>query len=374
MRNIKSYSVVQFTPLIFSREVGKNGKNTGRNSACDLPITYRTYRPMPTGRQVTGICFYFLFSFRNLTFLLINSIKRHVKTCYFSIVMFLLPVFGWADTYPVNKNIDIIHYSFSLSLSDSSDEITGKTQITILFKKTGILDFRLDLINQSVERKGKGMVIDGISVANAAVLFTHQNDEVILRLPKPSVADSVMVFTINYHGIPFDGLRIGPTKYGDRSFFNENWPNRARHWLPTVDHPYDKATSEFIVTAPVKYKVISNGLLLEESQINKELKLTHWKQSVPVSCWLFVLGVAEFAGSKCWIEFDGKSIQTWVYPKDREAGFYDFANPTKQVLQFYTDYVGPYAYEKLANIQTPSVNGGNGNIFCHILWRKPGHR
>ena len=57
-------------------------------------------------------------------------------------------------------------------------------------------------------------------------------------------------------------------------------------------------------------------------------------------------------------EFDGKSIQTWVYPKDREAGFYDFANPTKQVLQFYTDYVGPYAYEKLANIQSPSVSGG----------------
>jgi hypothetical protein len=182
MRNIKSYSVVQFTPLIFSREVGKNGKNTGRNSKCYLPITYRTYRSMPAGRQVTGICFHFLFSFRNLNLFLIHSIKRHVKTCYFSIVMFLLPLFGRADTYPVNKNIDIIHYSFSLSLSDSSDEITGKTHITILFKKAGIRDFRLDLINQSAERKGKGMVIDGISVANAAVLFTHQNDEVIIKL------------------------------------------------------------------------------------------------------------------------------------------------------------------------------------------------
>ncbi len=135
--------------------------------------------------------------------------------------------------------------------------------------------------------------------------------------------------------MPADGLKIGPTKYGDRSFFNENWPNRARHWLPTVDHPYDKATSEFIVTAPVKYKVVSNGLLQEESQINKEFKLTHWKQSVPVSCWLFVLGVAEFAVQQVG-EFDGKSIETWVYPKDREAGFHDFANPTKQVLQFYT--------------------------------------
>lgn len=27
-------------------------------------------------------------------------------------------------------------------------------------------------------------------------------------------------------------------------------------------------------------------------------------------------------------------------------------------MAFYTKYVGPYAYEKLANIQTPSVNGG----------------
>ena len=357
MRNIKSYSVVQFTPLIFSREVGKNRKNTGRNSKCYLPITYRTYRPMPTGRQVTGICFHFLFSFRNLNLFLIHSIKRHVKTCYFSIVMFLLPLFGRADTYPVNKNIDIIHYSFSLSLSDSSDEITGKTHITILFKKAGIRDFRLDLINQSAERKGKGMVIDGISVANAAVLFTHQNDEVIIRLSKPSMADSQMVFTISYHGIPFDGLRIGATKYGDRSFFNENWPNRARHWLPTLDHPSDKATSEFIVTAPAHYKVISNGLLMEESDLGNNTRLTHWKQSVPVSCWLFVLGVADFA-VKYVDRFNGKSIETWVYPKNREAGFYDFDEPTKKVLEFYSSYVGPFAYEKLANIQTPSVNGG----------------
>jgi aminopeptidase N len=57
-------------------------------------------------------------------------------------------------------------------------------------------------------------------------------------------------------------------------------------------------------------------------------------------------------------DFHGKSIQTWVYPKDRDKGFLDFASPTKQVLQFYTDYVGPYAYEKLANIETQSVGGG----------------
>ena len=263
----------------------------------------------------------------------------------------------WADTYPVNKNIDIQHYKFELSLSDSADVIYGTAQITILFKKAGMQNFRLDLINKTAERKDKGMVIDAINVDNTPVVYTHQNDEVIISLPKSSTANETIVFTITYHGIPFDGLRIGATMFGDRSFFNENWPNRARHWLPTMDHPSDKATSEFIVTAPTHYKVISNGLLMEESAMGNNTKLTHWKQSVPVSCWLFVLGVADFA-VKYVDQFNGKSIETWVYAKNREAGFYDFDKPTKAVLEFYSSYIGPFAYEKLANIQCASVNGG----------------
>jgi len=271
--------------------------------------------------------------------------------------LFLFPILSKADTYPINKKIDIKHYSFALTLSDSNDEIIGSTNITIQFKQAGVQNFRLDLINQSIERKGKGMLVDGVYLDKNSVSYTHQKDALIIDLPMPSTINQTLVFTIKYHGIPSDGLRIGATKFGDRSFFNENWPNRGRHWLPLIDHPYDKATSEFIVKAPAHYKVISNGLLLEESDLGDNVKLTHWKQSVPVSSWLFVLGVADFA-VKYVDEFKGKSIQTWVYSKNREAGFYDFDEPTKKVLEFYSAFVGPYAYEKLANIQTPSVNGG----------------
>jgi aminopeptidase N len=279
--------------------------------------------------------------------------KKLILTAIYS--LFIIHCF--ADNYPRNYSIDIIHYAFELKLSDETDEISGKATIRVLFKTNDIRQVRLDLINKTTERSGKGMQVESVNYNNVKVDFKHEQDALFIQLGGPAEKDKINTIVIVYKGVPADGLRIGPTRYGDRSFFNENWPNRARHWLPTVDHPYDKATSEFIVTAPVKYKVISNGLLQEESQINKEFKLTHWKQSVPVSCWLFVLGVAEFAVQQVG-EFDGKSIETWVYPKDREAGFYDFANPTRQVLQYYTDYVGPYAYEKLANIQTPSVNGG----------------
>lgn len=78
---------------------------------------------------------------------------------------------------------------------------------------------------------------------------------------------------------------------------------------------------------------------------------------MPIASWLYVLGVARFAVQYV-DEFDGKSIQTWVYHQDRDAGFYNFDDTTKKSLAFYSDAVGPFPYEKLANIQSNSVSGG----------------
>jgi aminopeptidase N len=117
-----------------------------------------------------------------------------------------------------------------------------------------------------------------------------------------------------------------------------------------------------IVTAPAHYQVVSNGLLVEERDLlaapgETPYRLTHWRQGVPIAPWLYVLGAARFAVQNL-EAFDGKPVQTWVYAQDRDAGFFDFAVPTHDVLAFYSERIGPYAYEKLANIQSNSVGGG----------------
>jgi aminopeptidase N len=280
-----------------------------------------------------------------------------LKSFLITLFLILFSKASFADTYPRNYAIDILHYSFDLTFSDHTDELKGIASITLQCKQKNVKLIRLDLINQAEKWKGKGMTVQSVYFNHIPLNFTHKNDELLIQLNESPEINQPTTVVITYSGIPAGGMKIQPTKFGDRSFMCENWPNNARHWLPTVDHPYDKATCEFIVTAPAHYKVISNGLLLEESLLDKETKRTHWKQSIPVSCWLFVLGIADFAVQYV-DEFNGKSIQTWVYPKDRDAGFLDFASPTKKVLQFYTDYVGPFAYEKLANIETQSVGGG----------------
>ena len=96
---------------------------------------------------------------------------------------------------------------------------------------------------------------------------------------------------------------------------------------------------------------------------SKGQKLTHWKQSVPIPSWLFALGAADFAVQyrEPW---QGKPIETWVYRQDRVKGFYDFAEPTTGVLDFYSAYIGPFAFEKLANVEANSVGGATELATC----------
>ena len=272
-----------------------------------------------------------------------------------SFLTFITSVF--ADHYPVDKRIDIKNYQFSITLSDKSNEIDVTALVTVLFKHPGVKQFRLDLTNKTFDADGKGMLVDSITALDKIISYTHINNALLINLHQPSIANDQVTFKIKYHGEPADGLHIGPTKYGDRSFFSDNWPNKARNWLPVIDHPYDKATCEFIIKAPLHYKVVANGLLTEESIIDDSTRLTDWKQSVPIAPWLYTVGVANFAVQYV-DRFDNKSIESWVYSKDRVAGFYDFAVPTKEVLTFFSDYIGPYVYEKLANIESPVVSGG----------------
>lgn len=277
-------------------------------------------------------------------------------TCLLACVL-LFCSFSFADNYPKNPHIDLQHYAFRIELSDQTDLIKCEATLDVQYTGAGVTVLRLDLVKTSEKSGNKGMTVSTVTSNGNALKFVHENDVLLITLPAPSVAQQRSRYTITYTGIPAGGLKIGNNKYGDRTFFSDNWPDKGRNWLPMVDHPYDKATCEFMVTAPAHYQVVSNGLKVEETDQANGTRITHWRQGVPIATWLYVLGVARFAVHYV-DQFDNKSIETWVYYQDRDKGFYDFAEPTKKVLAYYSDQIGPFAYEKLANIQSNSVSGG----------------
>ncbi len=259
-----------------------------------------------------------------------------------------------ADTYPRQPGIDALHYSFRLTLNDDNDEITGEATIDVRFVQSGLREVAFDL---ATPNSNKGMTVAEVLSNGSPVSFKHQADRLLLTLAAPAQAGERKQFLVRYRGIPANGLRMLKNKFGERVFFSENWPNNARQWLPMIDHPYDKATSEFIVTAPAKYQVVANGLLQEETDLGDGRRLTHWKQSVPIASWLNAIGVAQFA-----VHHDGLVIgvphQTWVYRQERSIGPAWFETKSRQAIEFFHNRIGPYSYEKLANVEAAGFGGG----------------
>ena len=52
-----------------------------------------------------------------------------------TVILTVISLSAWADNYPKNYNVDIIHYNFKIQLSDKTDEIIGTTKVSLVFKK-----------------------------------------------------------------------------------------------------------------------------------------------------------------------------------------------------------------------------------------------
>ena len=254
----------------------------------------------------------------------------------------------------LNPALDVQHYRFSILLNDLNNIIEGDAVVTIKFKQN-VNEVSLDLVAKTLA--GKGMKVTQVKKDGSYFNFSQDSNHLI-------ISDAVKMGTVNsyeikYNGEPADGLFISRNKFGDRTFFGDNWPERAHNWLPCNDHVADKASVEFIVTAPDHYQVVANGLKIEETNLPNHLRLTHWKEDVPLPPKIMTIGVADFAVNYIG-NVDCIPLDSWLFPQDKDTGFTRYAI-AKYILQWHIEHVGPYPYKKLSNVEAKTVFGGMEN-------------
>ena len=272
--------------------------------------------------------------------------------------------FNFNNSYS-QSNIDVIHYKFEIELSDKNDSVKGNAFVTIKFTQPSDR-FSLSLTSPS---RGKGMIAYRVTENGKALTSMQPNDSVLIVLNKTATPEEIRTFEIQYGGVPSDGLIISRNKYGDRTFFSDNWPNRAHNWIPCKDDPGDKATFEFVVTAPSQYRVISNGKLEDEKILADNKKLTHWKEDVSLPTKVMVIGVAKFAVKQYEDSPADAPVSAWVYQQDSINGFKNYS-VAPAILKFFSNYIGPYPYNKLANVQSKTIFGGMENASAIFYFEK----
>jgi aminopeptidase N len=269
-----------------------------------------------------------------------------------------------ADTYPRQPGIAARHYAVRLTLLTSdSNEIQAEAAVTLRIVSAGTREAMLDLTSPRPD--GKGMTVTAVTSNGAAVKYEHRDNRLRLPLPAAATPGQDVTFTIAYHGEPADGLRLLNNIHGERTAFSENWFHEARQWLPTIDHPADKATGELIVTTKAEYQVVSNGALVEQVDLPGGLRRTHWKQDAPISSWLYSLGVAHFIVRQGDV-VRGVPLSYWAFPQDADKGLAALARDARGSFEFFSDRIGPYPYAKLAHVEAAGMGGGTehvSNIF-----------
>jgi aminopeptidase N len=253
------------------------------------------------------------------------------------------------------QGIDVQHYKYEIELSDASNAINGKAYITVKFLQASPI-LELDLVSGKDEQ---GMFVFQVKEGGSLLTSRQANDKLIITLAKPSVKDEVRTFEIGYMGTPQDGLIISKNKFGERTFFADNWPNRAHNWIPCNDVPSDKATVEFLVTAPSHYRIISNGELKEEKEIGSNKKRTYWKEDILIPTKVMVIGAADFAVTRVDNSYH-IPVTAWTYKADSAKGAYDYSL-SDDILHFFENYIGPYPFNKLANVESKTIFGGMEN-------------
>ncbi len=266
----------------------------------------------------------------------------------------LLPLFLLLGLHGLAQKIDVINYNYEIELNDQNDTLYGRASISLKLLQASnqvILDL------QSLNAKGKGMIVTGVT-ARDKVTYHHSNN--FIFIDGNYKANETLSFLIQYKGIPADGMVISKNKFGHRSFFADNWPNRAHNWIPCNDIPGDKASVRFAVTAPSHYQVISNGLQVEETSLPGDKKLTVYEETMPIPTKVMVIGAADFAVNLAGMYNDCIPVTSWVFPENRKEGFYDYGE-APGILAWLSNYIGPYPYKKLANIQSKTIFGGMEN-------------
>ncbi len=269
-----------------------------------------------------------------------------------------------ADPYPIDPNVDIQHYTFDIELFPDQSRIDVVAKIDVAVAGPTLKSFYLDLDDENTD--GTGMQISDLSYNGQALTVVHDDDRILIDLPETLKQGEEFALQISYSGTPKDGLIIRTNDKKRTTIFGDNWPNRAHLWLSTIDHPSDKATVDFHVTAPKKYQVIATGLLKKQESLSGKMVKHFWSNDVPIPTKVMVIGAAEFEVFEQG-QAAGVPVSTWLYKSDAKKGIKKFAE-TVNILNFLNDWIGEYPYAKLAHVQSTTRYGGMenaGNIFYY---------
>jgi aminopeptidase N len=256
------------------------------------------------------------------------------------------------ELYPAlgNPGVDVQDYLVDIDYDRSVGVIDGSVTMQIEFTQDRE-QFTVDSLGPSVS----SVAIDGDDVS-----FVADEPELRITPDEPIEAgdthEVVVAFTSSPDGASsLSGLPSGWfTTPGGSYVLNE--PDGARTWLPSNDHPSDKATWTFRITVPNGVTAVANGRLVGTTPAADFGGETwEWREDEPMPTYLMLLvtGDYEIVESST---ADGLPLVSAVLRDDLPT-MQPFLDGIEAQIEFFEPLFGPYPLDRYGLAITDSFGG-----------------
>ena len=251
---------------------------------------------------------------------------------------------------------DVLHYDAELDLTRApARDMRGVVDITIRWiADSGSRYFAFHLRDLTIDgawHNGTPVTVTSVGEPSSAS-YHHRIDPPTV----PAAGDTTTV-RIAYHGAMTD--ERGPGTWGGVGSsdsilfamgvgFLNNYVSTTQHWLPSYDHPSDKATFRGRFKTIGGFITASNGLV--STSTNGDTTIAEWTTAIPTATYLLTFATGRYVG----LDFGSDPVPMVLYvkPADSVAARTSFRLLPRMVSGFSERFT-PYPFEKVGFVSTP---------------------
>lgn len=221
--------------------------------------------------------------------------------------------------------------------------------------------------SDTIKLDAQTMKIDTVLVdGDFPIYHDYSNDVITIGLRKEhSTKDPVRIY-VAYTAEPYKSKSGGSDAINDDKglyFVNANksvaelptqiWTQGETqansHWVPTIDKPNERFTTQIEMTVPKEYKTLSNGKLIQQIETSPTLRTDIWRTEKEIQPYVMTMVIGDYTivEDEPW---NGKAINYYVEPQYASYAKEMF-NHTPEMVDYFSKVTGvPYPWYKYSQV------------------------
>lgn len=251
-----------------------------------------------------------------------------------------------------NGGYDVISYDLDIAWSPADTNLDGETTI-VATATQNLGSFNLDLYD---------LEVSAVTVDGQDARFSQGNFELVIVPAAPVAEGTTFTVVINYGGTPAQGGRFsttGPSGWHTLPDFVYvlGEPLSALTFHPANDHPSDKASFTYRITAPTGQTAVAVGTL--QDTVDNDDGTTTWTyvQPFPQTTYLTTLMIGPFEVREAGTSTSGVRIRNVFYSDLADAAEPVFARQA-DMMDAFEPLFGPYPFDVYGSAVVNDAIGG----------------